>query len=293
MNIEIICLNHNAARAHQIQSAVGGRVVVYHKDAFELAFRKHSAIIALMATGIIVREIAPLLSDKWLDPPVVAVDDRCTYAIPITGGHHGANAIAYELFDKGLIQLPIVTTATEAANVPNVEKIAHMLSRDVVNRDSTRLVNASLLHDPVEVVKLTGPKIVIVDEDVSVLSNTKGRDLVVGIGARRAVDKDAVLAAVNSGLEAAGSTIGDVRIIATAYLKTGERGITDAAFELEKPVAFVPKQTINNTATTSTSRSDMLGLVGVAEPCALALSTFKELVLPKKVYGEVTLAIAR
>ncbi len=266
---------------------------MYHKNAFDEAFSKRSAIVALMATGIVVREIAPLLNDKWLDPPVVVVDDHCKYAIPITGGHHGANSIAGELFKNGVVQLPIITTATEASGAPNVENLAHMFSRDVINRDSTRQVNASFLHDSVDVLQLTGPKIVIVDEDVSVLSRTRGHHLVIGIGARKAIDKDAVLAAIDSGLTEAHSSIEDVRVIATAYLKTSERGIIDAAFELEKPVAFIPKQIINDTTNTSKSRSEMLGLVGVAEPCALALSNLRELVLAKRVYGGVTLAIAR
>ncbi len=246
-----------------------------------------------MATGIVVREIAPLLSDKWLDPPVVVVDDRCTYAIPLTGGHHGANSIACELFKKGLVQFPVITTATEVTGVPNVENLAHTLGRDVINRDSTRHVNASFLHDSVDVLQLTGPKIVIVDENVSVLSGTSGLNLTIGIGARKAIDKDAVLAAIDSGLTEVHSSIEEVRVIATAYLKAGERGIIDAAFELEKPIAFVPKKIINDTVNTSPSRSEMLGLVGVAEPCALALSNLKELVLAKRAYGGVTLAIAR
>ncbi len=246
-----------------------------------------------MATGIVVREIAPLLNDKWLDPPVVVVDDDGKYAIPIVGGHHGANSIARELFTSGVVQLPVITTATEANGTPNVELLAHTLNRDVVNRDSTRQVNASFLRDSVEVLQLSGPKVVIVDEDVSVLSRASGLHLIVGVGARKGIDKDAVVAAIEAGLHEAHSSIEDVRVIATAYLKIGEPGIIDAAFELKKPVAFIPKQIINSTAKTSQSKSEMLGLVGVAEPCALALSNVKELVLAKTVYGGVTLAIAR
>ncbi|MGZ4940777.1 MAG: cobalt-precorrin 5A hydrolase [Halobacteriota archaeon] len=293
MKITIVCFNRNVARAQRIQSAIGGQIVVHHKNVFNAAFSSRSAVVAVMATGIVVREIAPLLNDKWLDPPVVVVDDHCKYAIPITGGHHGANAIACELFKKGVVQLPVITTATEISGVPNVENLARVFSREVINRDSTRQVNTSFLHDSVDVLQLTGPKVVIVDEGVSVLSHERALHLVVGIGARKAIEKDAVLAAIDSGLAQVHSSIDDVRVIATAYLKSRERGIIDAAFELEKPVAFIPKKTINDTVNTSKSRSEMLGLVGVAEPCALALSNLNELVLAKRVYGGVTLAIAR
>ncbi len=246
-----------------------------------------------MATGVVARKIAPLLNDKWFDPPVIVVDDSCTYAIPITGGHHGANAIASELFQKGVVRLPVITTATEANGVPSVENLAEKLGRNVINQESTRHVNTSFLRSSVDVLHLTGPKIVIVDDDVSVLSRTSGLNLIIGIGARKSIDKQAVLTAIDAGWAEAQSSIERVRVVATAYLKTSERGIIDAAFELGKPIAFVPEQIINDTKNTSRSRSEMLGLVGVAEPCALALSNLKELVLAKRIYGGVTLAIAR
>ncbi len=246
-----------------------------------------------MATGIVVREIAPLLNDKWLDPPVVVVGDHATFAIPITGGHHGANLIARELFKSGVVQLPVITTATETSGVPNVELVAQVLGCDVTNRDSTREVNAAFLHGSVDVLQLSGPKVVVVDENVTVLSRTRGLNLVIGIGARKGIDKGAILAAIDAGLAEAHASIEEVRLIATAYLKTSELGLIDAAFELEKPVAFIPKQIINSIPNTTKSKSEMIGLVGVAEPCALALSNFNELILAKRVYGGVTIAIAR
>jgi cobalt-precorrin 5A hydrolase len=55
----------------------------------------------------------------------------------------------------------------------------------------------------------------------------------------------------------------------------------------------VPDSIINSSRSETKSRSTMLGLTGVAEPCALALSSLKELVLAKKAYGGVTVAVAR
>ncbi len=43
----------------------------------------------------------------------------------------------------------------------------------------------------------------------------------------------------------------------------------------------------------SPSRASLIGLAGVAEPAALAVSKQKELVLAKRIYGSVTVAIAR
>jgi cobalt-precorrin 5A hydrolase len=246
-----------------------------------------------MATGIVVREIAPLLKGKWADPAVIAVDDRLNYAIPIVGGHRGANQIARELHKKDVVRLAVISTATEANDVPSVEAVAARLSRTIVNRTSTKAINTTFLMKPVKIAHLTGPQIVIVDDDVAVLSRKNASALTVGVGARKGIDKSMVLEAIHSSLIELNASIEDVNTIATAYLKLGEQGISDAAFELGKPIAFVPKQIIDATSGQTSSRAEMLGLSGVAEPCALALSNLGELLLTKRAYGGVTVAIAR
>jgi cobalt-precorrin 5A hydrolase len=42
----------------------------------------------------------------------------------------------------------------------------------------------------------------------------------------------------------------------------------------------------------TSSRATKIGLLGVAEPCALAVAKKKHLILAKKVYGRITVAIA-
>lgn len=131
--------------------------------------------MALFATGIVVREIAPLLIDKWTDPVVVVVDSNLTFAIPLTGGHHGANELARKL--SGLGAIPVITTATEVHGRPSVEGIADALGCDIVNKESTISVNCALLEQDVEVLEIRGPKVVIVGDDVSVLKKNKGESL--------------------------------------------------------------------------------------------------------------------
>jgi cobalt-precorrin 5A hydrolase len=246
-----------------------------------------------MATGIVTRKIAPLLTEKWTDPPVVAVDDELTYAIPLLGGHHGANAIARELYKKAVVRLPVISTASEAKDVASVETLASATHRSVINRTSAKSINASLLYKPVDTVQLNGPKVVIVDDNVAILSRNEGTRLVVGVGSRKGIGKAAVLQAIDAALGEIGASIDDVKVVATALLKSREKGIIDAISELEKPIAFVPDSIINSSRSETKSRSTMLGLTGVAEPCALALSSLKELVLAKKAYGGVTVAVAR
>ena len=114
-----------------------------------------------------VRDIAPLLDNKWSDPAVIVVDSNLNFAIPLLGGHHGANEVARQISELGAI--PVLTTATEVHGKPSVEGIADRLGCEIFNKESTVAVNCALLDQDIEVLEIKGPKIVIVDEDVSVL----------------------------------------------------------------------------------------------------------------------------
>jgi cobalt-precorrin 5A hydrolase len=130
--------------------------------------------VAVFATGIVVRDIAPLIQDKWKDPAVVVVDSNLNFAISLLGGHHGANELVRRISEIGAI--PVITTATEVHNRNSVEGIAKTLGCNIVNKDSTRQVNCSLLEQDVEVLEIKGPKIVVVGDDVSVLKKEKAEN---------------------------------------------------------------------------------------------------------------------
>lgn len=297
--VAIIAFSRNRKIAEKIKDITGGDIIIYSKDAFKLAFEKYRSIIAIMAAGIVVRNIAPFVCDKWKDPAVVVVDSGLRFAIPILGGHHGGNEIAKKLADAGLI--PVITTATEVMGKYSVEGIADGLGCRIINKDSTKKVNMALLETDVEVLDIKGPKIVVVGDDVSVLKRTdKINDikslrngLVVGIGANRGVDKSEVIEAINAGLSELDAGIDDVKYFASAMIKENEVGIIEAAQDLGKELKFVPHEIINSITPPTPSKANSLGLTGVCEPAALALSNEKELILKKRIYGNVTIAIAR
>lgn len=285
--IAIITFPRNLVIAEKIQRFLGGEIIPYSKDAFRQAFG-YDSIIAIMAAGIAVRNIAPLIHDKWEDPAVVVVDSRLNFAIPILGGHHGGNELAKKLAGMGMI--PVITTATEANGKESVENIAQTLGNRIINRASTKKVNTALLDTDVEILCIKGPKIVLVDDDVSVL---KRYGLVVGIGANRGVSQNEVMEAVRSGLAEINASIDDVKYFASAMIKENEQGIIDAAASLGKELKFVPHELINLIKTPTYSKAKALGLNGVCEPAALALSEEKKLLLKKRIYGNVTIAVAR
>lgn len=285
--IAIIALEHSLDSAMKIKEFVGGEIIPYSKDAFKEAFR-FDAIIAVMAAGIAVRNIAPLVSNKWQDPPVVVVDSGLNFAVPVLGGHHGGNELAKKLEGLGIV--PVITTATEVTGKVSVENISKALGCRIINRDSTKKVNTAILEKDVEVLCVSGPKILLVDDDVAVL---KRSGLVVGIGTNRGVSEREVIEAVSGALSEIDAKIDDVKCFASAAIKENEKGIIDAAASFGKEVKFVPHELINSIKAPTDSKAKALGLNGVCEPAALALSEKKELLLRKRIYGNVTIAITR
>ncbi len=142
-------------------------ILLYEKGVFEKAFRDYKTIVAVFATGIVVRDISSLLKNKWLDPAVIVVDSNLNFVIPLLGGHHGANEIARKISELGAI--PVLTTATEVHGKLSVEGIADKQSCEIVNKQSTVAVNCAFLDQGVEILEIKGPRIIIVDDDVSVL----------------------------------------------------------------------------------------------------------------------------
>ncbi len=217
-------------KLEKIAKFLGADIVIYRSGIFgELI--DYDCIVAYMPTGIVIRSICPYLRSKWVDPAVVVVDKPMRFAIPLIGGHHGANAVAERL--KGLGLTPVITTSAEFSE-----------------------------------------------------------GLCIGIGCRKGISSEEILKAINSALNEIGASLEDVRLIATVDLKKDEKGLIEAVDRIKRPLMFVPAEEINKMDVKET-KAVIVGVKNVAEACALFYSKKKELILPKRVYGGVTVAIAR
>ena len=78
-------------------------------------FSANDALIFIGACGIAVRDIAPHLKNKTVDPAVLVLDDHGKFVIPILSGHiGGANALANHLAAQ-LGAISVITTATDGS----------------------------------------------------------------------------------------------------------------------------------------------------------------------------------
>jgi len=72
-------------------------------------FSQGHAIIGICAAGILIRSLAPILSDKRAEPPVIAIAEDGSAVVPLLGGLNGANDLARAI-SKSLQVQPAITT---------------------------------------------------------------------------------------------------------------------------------------------------------------------------------------
>jgi cobalt-precorrin 5A hydrolase len=295
--IAIISFGRKLETAREIREGIEDRyetveIIEYHGNVFAEHWGEYDCFIGLMASGIAMRKTAPLLADKWDDPAIVVIDEELTWAIPITGGHHGANQVAKDLASMGAV--PAMTTASEAAGKQGVEERAKALDAHVVNGDSTVATNLAVLDDelgPVE--RLDGPSAVLVDDDVTVLKREEG--IVIGTGSVTGAKKDQFLAAWERALDESEYTFDNVGFVATATRKESEEGLFAAAEELGLGVVTMDKETLSQFEGPTPSRSkELIGWPGISEASAIAGGREHELAVEKLRYEDsVTVAIGR
>jgi cobalt-precorrin 5A hydrolase len=133
MNIALIAITNEGINvAQRIKEKLDGEVTVflpqklkqtkltatyYSKklsDQIGELFSDYEGFILIMASGIVVRMIAPYIKDKYTDPAVVVVDDVGRYVISMLSGHEGgANNLAHKVANI-LHTDAVITTGTEA-----------------------------------------------------------------------------------------------------------------------------------------------------------------------------------
>ncbi|KQW27525.1 precorrin-3B methylase [Rhizobium sp. Root274] len=104
----VLVLNETAASlGRRVAAAISGELhgaaarvsaadvrFVSTKEHAQTLFSAGRPIIAVMASGALIRLLAPLLADKQSEPPVLAMAEDGSSIVPLLGGHHGANDLA-------------------------------------------------------------------------------------------------------------------------------------------------------------------------------------------------------
>ena len=86
-----------ADTAARIATVIDGEIIADPGDTLPRLFRQGRTIIGVCAAGILIRKLAPHLSDKHEEPPVIAVSQDGAHVVPLLGGHRGSNRLAREI----------------------------------------------------------------------------------------------------------------------------------------------------------------------------------------------------
>jgi cobalt-precorrin 5A hydrolase/precorrin-3B C17-methyltransferase len=79
-------------------------------DTLRELFTKNTPIIGICAAGILIRTLAPLLTNKWHEPSVLAIAEDGSAVVPLLGGLHGVNDLARTIAEVLQVSPAITTT---------------------------------------------------------------------------------------------------------------------------------------------------------------------------------------
>lgn len=311
--------NSPAARRHadQIDAVLGVASIRYDGAASELlpkAWAECDLIVSHLALGATTRLIAPLLRDKKTDPGVVVIDEAGRFAVPLVGGHAGgANDLARRI-GEGLGATPVLTTATDALNLPALDSLGWAYSGDVAGVTRALIDGRDVLVektdnwplpplpgnvsvdavDPVARIVVTdrieaGPWIQAELPTVTL----HPKSLVVGMGCNRGTDVAVIRSLLEETLAEAGLSIESVAAITTVDLKAGEIGFLKLVKDLGVPLIDFPADELAGieVPTPSALVEGHVGTPSVAEASVLARGA--ELIVPKRRNSDATCAIGR
>ena len=133
--------------AHKLAAAHPGDI--YNKENFKenlrAGFGRYDSLVCIMATGIVVRILAPLIVHKTSDPAVVVLDQKGKYAISLLSGHlGGANDLAREMAVISGGEA-VITTATDVAGELSFDTFAKKYDMAIENIGQLKHISGALL----------------------------------------------------------------------------------------------------------------------------------------------------
>jgi cobalt-precorrin 5A hydrolase len=316
---------NGAAIAQRVQKVLGSKCDVYIKEGRgrvlkgtyaynSLAeyvgetFYRYDALVFIMATGIVVRMIAPYIVHKTQDPAVVVLDEQAKHVISLLSGHlGGANALALQLAEI-LGADPVITTATDVNGKTAVDVLAQELTMRIIPVEHIKNINAGIVQgdaiafyidkdmrqaklylQQLQVKKIcarivsaeevqasdmlrvfiTEKNIIFIDDKLLVL---QPRRLVIGIGCRRNTTQEEIEQAFMLACKNIGRNPADITVVASSIVKKDEAGLLALAEKLNIPILFFTNEELQNKIDTYhlTTSEFVQSKIGVGNVCEAA-----------------------
>jgi cobalt-precorrin 5A hydrolase len=294
-----------------------------------MCFENYSEIVFIMATGIVVRTIAPLLKHKSKDPAILVLDEKGQFIIPLVSGHlGGANQKAIELA-KALQATPVITTASDVCGLKAVDELAKEKDLFLFDFDGAKQVTADLVNGkpvglfsydsfdsvfPSEYEKFEGKRgwvelekklligaiasfIIIGDEKIDsdyTYVQLYPRKYCFGIGCRRGIGMEKLEEEAIKILDQAGIAKEGVGVFGTAWVKADETGILTLANAWKAEIKIFQKEEILKIADRFIGSDFVQATIGVpcvSEPCGYLSAKGGRCMVPVQKNNGMTLSL--
>ncbi len=283
---------------------------------------KRNALLFIGACGIAVRAIAPNITGKLRDSPVLVMDEKGQYVIPLLSGHvGGANELAMFLAEK-MGASPVITTATDLNDAFAADIFAKKQGLFIENPDGIAKVSSKVLSGQMVSMSVQQghmeeggqlPRGVSLagyppagEVDIVITSERRGfdarlllrpREYVIGMGCRRGKEAEKIEALITESLKECGIFLSQVDKLASIDLKSSESGLLAWSRKEHVPFVTFTAEELNGVEGDFQGSDFVKAMTGVDNVCEraalMACGSGGRLVYGKHREDGMTIAIAK
>nr|WP_319998542.1 precorrin-4 C(11)-methyltransferase [uncultured Draconibacterium sp.] len=290
-----------------LKSGFGAKIARSPKN-YEIIWSENEALIFIGALGICVREIAPFLKDKKIDPAVINIDANGQFVQPVVSGHiGGANQLATDIANL-LGATPVVTTVSDTMGLWALDvlprkynwelecgdKLTHLMAMFINGKKTALLLEvrdkgtlALETEAPSHVDVYFKAEDIKVEDYSVVLAVTpfiydfgnkaifyRPKVLQLGLGCQRDLSFAEFEKELIAELQEKGISAASIKNLGTVALKANEKAFLELAKKWDVELHTFDGETLSkqNIPNPSEKVSEITGSFGVAEAAAMQLS---------------------
>ncbi|GAB1543791.1 precorrin-3B C(17)-methyltransferase [Scytonema sp. NUACC21] len=279
-------------------------------------WQTHRAFVFCLATGAVVRLIAPLLQHKSTDPAVVAIDEAGRFVISLCGGHQGGGDKLAQLIALQLNATPVLSGASTSLGLQAVDMLGVPFGWNRGEGDWTGVSAAVARGERIQVIQEAGTTIwqttfstqqspFIFEEDPSATARIwitpklpvssspplpqihwHPRVLWVGIGCERGTSRQLIETAIQQVFRENQLAESAIAGIATIDIKSDEVGLVELCQERNLPLKTFSSDVLSTVSVPNPSKvvEKEVGTPSVAEAAALCAAQRPTLLIPKQIF---------